>query len=156
MRGKRRVAGSVLGVFLVLGAVPLGIYGTGQAIRYGSGEPTTAHVDRCAVHTVTSTSYSNDGTPHLTRHPETVCDGSWRTADGRRHSGQLDGFTSTADQGRTVRVRVDGNHAMPDSLWRLWPLGAAVLCLVAGLLPVWLRRRRGGRTRRSGPVARTT
>ncbi len=108
-------------IILLLCTAGFGAYGAYQANIYYNGEAVTAHVDRCETHRV----YSRHGS-----HNETTCYGSWKTADGRAHSGEITGVSSQSDEGTDVKIRADGDDAIEDSSWQLWPFGVAALCLL--------------------------
>jgi hypothetical protein len=108
-------------IICLLLTVGFGAYGAYQANLYYNGEAVTAHVDRCETHRV----YSRHGS-----HLETTCYGSWKTADGKQHSGELGGVDQPGDEGTDVKVRASGGDAIADSSWELWPLGVATLGLL--------------------------
>jgi hypothetical protein len=112
-------------VIALLMTVGFGIYGAVQANVYYNGEAVTAHVDSCETHRV----YGRHGS-----HNQTSCQGSWQTADGKHHSGKIDGVSSPGDEGTDVQIRTSGDSAVLDSPWELWPLGVAAfgLLLVVG------------------------
>jgi hypothetical protein len=108
-------------IITLLATVGFGAYGAYQANIYYNGEAVTAHVDSCETHRV----YTRHGS-----HNKTTCRGSWQTADGQHHSGELGGVDAQGDEGTDVQVRVAGDTAIEDSPFELWPLGVAGLCLL--------------------------
>jgi hypothetical protein len=141
----RTVGWLIIAVLLTVG---FGAYGAYQANIYYNGEAVTAHVDSCETHRV----YSRHGS-----HNETTCHGSWQTADGQHHSGEIDGLGSQSDEGTDVRVRVSGDTAIEDSPFELWPLGVAAVGLLLAVLSIvavraaWRRPRPMTTTVRGGP-----
>lgn len=119
-------------IVLILATVMASVYGGYQANIYYNGEAVTAHIDRCETHRV----YDRHGS-----HLETTCYGSWRTADGTSHSGEVDGVDSPSDEGTDQHIRAIGDHAIADNPVELWPLLlAAVLLLITIFAAFGVRR----------------
>jgi hypothetical protein len=133
----RAIGWLVIAVLMTVIFTGVGIF---QAHTYFSGETVTAHVDRCETHRV----YSRHGS-----HNETDCYGTWKTADGNEHDGEIPGADSYSDEGKDVPLRALGDDVVEDStLGALWPLGVAalgvVLSIAAGFAVRKARRRSGG------------
>lgn len=132
-------------IITLLATVGFGAYGAYQANIYYNGEAVTAHVDSCETHRV----YSRHGS-----HNETTCSGTWKTADGRQHSGEISGVSSQSDQGTDVKIRADGDDAIVDSQWELWPFGVAALCLLLMVASIFAVRAAFRRPRPMSTVVR--
>ncbi|BCJ31331.1 hypothetical protein Asera_54390 [Actinocatenispora sera] len=133
----RTIGWLVIAILMTVIFTGVGIF---QAHTYFSGETVTAHVDRCETHRV----YSRHGS-----HNETDCYGTWKTADGNQHDGEIPGADSYSDEGKDVQLRALGDDVVEDStLGALWPLGVAalgvVLSIAAGFAVRRARRRSGG------------
>jgi hypothetical protein len=134
----RTIGWLVAAILMTVVFTGVGIF---QAHTYFSGETVTAHVDRCETHRV----HSRHGS-----HNETDCYGSWKTADGNQHDGEIPGADSHSDEGTDVQLRALGDDVVEDStLGALWPLGVAMLgvalSIAAGFAVRNSRRRaRGG------------
>jgi hypothetical protein len=113
----RSIGWLVIAILLTVIFGGIGIY---QAHTYFDGETVTAHVDRCSTHRV----YSRHGS-----HNETDCYGTWTTADGAKHDGEIPG-AGTSDEGGDVKLRALGDTVVEDSsIGALWPFIVAVLGL---------------------------
>lgn len=137
MKAKNHV-GSLL-VLVIMIAVCGGI-GYSDAATYLGGEKATAQVGEC--HTEQRRGRRGRTTT------VTVCQGTWTTADGQRHEGEIEG-AEQSDSGKEIAVRVDGDLAVVDDAFKnLWTVGAACLLTVVlvGYI-AYLVSRRG----RSGP-----
>ncbi|HEY3504909.1 MAG TPA: hypothetical protein VGN37_19265 [Actinocatenispora sp.] len=121
--------------------------GINQAHTYFDGETVTAHVDRCSTHRV----YSRHGS-----HNETDCYGSWTTADGQKHDGEIPG-AGAGDENTDVKLRAIGDDVVEDSeIGALWPFIVAVIGLgltVGAIFAVRhaVRKRREMRAGFAGP-----
>lgn len=133
--------GAVL-VLVILIAVCGGV-GYSDAATYLGGEKATAHVGDC--HTEQRRGRRGRTTT------VTVCEGTWKTADGQSHEGEIEG-AEQSDSGQDIAVRVDGDKAVVDEPFQnLWPVGGACLLTVVLVIYIgYLVTRRGGG---SGPPA---
>lgn len=133
-------------VVLVILIAMCGGLGYSDAATYVGGEKATAHVDDCQ-------SKQQRGRRGRTR-TVTTCQGTWTTADGQRHSGEIEGAAQD-DSGKDVAVRTNGDQAVVDDAFKnLWSVGAA--CLLTVVLVVYiayLATRRSGGGGGSGPRA---
>ncbi len=125
----------------VLVFLGFGIWGAIQADIYFNGERASAHIDSCETHR----EYSRRGS-----YTQTRCRGTWRTADGRTHTAEIEG-AEYADRDHAVAVRVDGDLAIVDSRWELWPLGVAAGALVSIVIAAAAVRATRRRTRPTVP-----
>ncbi|WP_203961242.1 hypothetical protein [Actinocatenispora thailandica] len=129
-RPVRTVGWLVIAILMTVVFTAVGIF---QAHTYFSGETVTAHVDRCQTRRV----HSRHGS-----HNETDCYGTWKTADGQQHDGEIPGADSNSDEGKDVQLRALGDDVVEDSsLGALWPLGVAALGVVLSVAAGFAVRR---------------
>ncbi|HEX6077212.1 MAG TPA: hypothetical protein VFZ32_18365 [Micromonosporaceae bacterium] len=136
------------GLLCVLLLVIFGFIGIPRAVLYATGEQVTAQVTDCQ----TETRRGRRGRTSTV----TTCTGTWNTRDGQQHSGEIEG-ADDEHRGRQVSARVNGEKALLDRPFLLWPAGAFCLVLVAGIAGagylIMRRRAQAGEAGPSGPGA---
>jgi hypothetical protein len=114
----------LVGLLCVLLLAIFGFIGIPRAVLYATGEQVTAQITDCQAET-------RRGRRGRTT-TVTTCTGAWTTRDGQPHSGKIEGADGE-HLGRQVAARVNGDKALLDEPFLLWPAGAFCLVLVAGI-----------------------